>query len=268
MDFDFSHIAVPFRMQPGLRRMADGEGHLTPLDPASALFGEKRAVVQAGQCFHSLAGFDTQPALNAIRAAAHQQGLGLDLKHPSDLPLAFEEDLVVLDGGTGQLPWLCVCVPSHWAPEDKVGLDLGAVHARVAGNAQLMAATPHLVQLATGGGHWERFVWTISPSARHDQHPVRQLRTPWPEADTPSAFAAACYLRYERQTFIPVGQGTRQAIFTIRVMLQPLVKAVRTRGQALRLHDSLVSMTPAVLAYKNLIAAQALLLAWLREASA
>ncbi|MBC7436534.1 MAG: DUF3445 domain-containing protein [Bdellovibrionales bacterium] len=263
MDFDFKHIAVPFRMQPGLRRMAQGESHLTRLEPASPLAVEKRAVVQAGQCFHSLPGFDPQPAYRAISQNAQQQGLAPHLQHTSDLPLAFEEDLVVLDGDTGQLTWLCVCAPSHWAPEEKLGLGLGAVHASVADNAQLMAATPHLVQLATGGGHWERFVWTITPSARYDQHPARQPRTPWPQTDTPAAFAAACYLRAERQTFLPVGHGTKQAVFTIRVMLQPLTQAIQTPEQGRQLHDSLASMSQAVLAYKNLTAARAPLLAWL-----
>jgi hypothetical protein len=191
MDFDFKHIAVPFRMQPGLRRMDDAEPHLTRLDPASALFAEKRAVVQAGQCFHSLAGFDVQPALNAVRASALGQGLKLALDSACDLPLTLEEDLVVLDGGTGQLAWLCVCTPSHWTPEDKPGMGLAAIHAGVADNARLMAGSAHLVKLATGGGHWERFVWTITPSARYDQHPTRQPRTAWPAQGTPEAFAAA-----------------------------------------------------------------------------
>lgn len=266
MDFDFKHMAVPFRMQPGLRRMDNGDAHLTRLDPASALFAEKQAVVQAGQCFHSLAGFDAQPAVNAILGQAQQQGLALQVKQAGELPLAFEEDFVVLDGDTGQLTWLCVCVPSHWAPEVKLGLSLGAVHAGVADNAQLMAATSHLVKLATGGGHWERFVWTITPSGRHDQHPARQPRTSWAEEGAPAAFAAACYLRAERQTFLPVGQGTRQAVFTIRVMLQPLIEAVQTRDQAQQLHNSLASMSPAVLAYKNLTQARAALLAWLNQA--
>jgi hypothetical protein len=125
-----------------------------------------------------------------------------------------------------------------------------------------------LVQLATGGGHWERFVWTITPSARHDQHPARQPRASWPGAGTPAAFAAACHLRAERQTFLPVGQGTRQAVFTIRVMLQPLMDAVQTAEQARHLHASLASMSAPVLAYKNLTAARDPLLAWLSEAFA
>lgn len=260
MGFDFDQIAVPFRMQPGLRRLAEGARQLTPLPPGSPLEREKRAVLEAGQSRHCVAGFDPQPALAAI--AAHAGGLTL----PPEL--AFEEDLAVLDGESTTLPWLCVCVPSHWAPEAKLGLTFAAVHAPVADNAALLAAGSQLVQLVTGGGCWERFVWTISPSPRYDQHPARQPRAPWPAAGDPQDFAAQCFLRAERQTFFPVGRGTRQAVFTIHVLLQPLAAAVATREQALRLHDSLASMSDAVLAYKGLAPARGRLLAWLRDRAA
>ncbi|MEO7643189.1 MAG: hypothetical protein ABIU07_17350, partial [Ramlibacter sp.] len=69
----------------------------------------------------------------------------------------------------------------------------------------------------------------------------------------------------ERQTFFPVGGGTRQAVFTIRVMLQPLAQAVDRPEKAQRLHDSLASMSEAVLAYKGLEAAREPLLRWLRS---
>ena len=61
-----------------------------------------------------------------------------------------------------------------------------------------------------------------------------------------------------------MGRGTRQAVFTIRVALQPLVQAVPGPQQARRLHDALASMSEAVLAYKGLGAAQEPLLRWLR----
>ncbi len=265
MDFDFSLIAVPFGMRPGLRRLAVGSPQLTPLAPASTLAAEKMAVWQAGQSRHAVPHFDPAPALRALAAHAALAGCRFA---PDDPPeLAFEEDLAVLDGATGTLPWLCVCVPSHWAPEEKVGLDFAALHGPVADNAALIAASRQLVALATAGDCWERHVWTVSPSGRHDQHPRRHARTPWPATDDPLAFAAQCWLRAERQTFFPVGQGTRQAVFTIRVLLQPLAEAVTARWQAQRLRESLASMSPAVLAYKNLAAAREPLLRWLATRS-
>ena len=256
MDFDFSQIAVPFRMQPGLRRVDGDTLRLTPLDPAGPLHAEKLAVLQAGQSRQVMPGFDAGPALAAIAA----RGSG-----NADTPpeLAYEEDFAVLDGATGTLPWLCVCVPSHWAPEEKLGLGFAALHAPVADNTVLVAASQQLVALATGGDCWERSVWTISPSPRYDQHPRRHARAPWPQTEDAKAFAAQCWLRAERQVFFPVGQGTRQAVFAIRVMLAPLAEMVQTPEQALRLHDSLASMSQAVLEYKNLSAARGPLLRWL-----
>ena len=263
MDFDFRDIAVPFRMQPGLRRVAHETLRLTPLDPAGALYAEKQAVFEAGQSRHVVAGFDPRPALDAIAARSVASW------SPSDTPLelAFEEDFAVLDGAAGILPWLCVCVPSHWAPEDKLGLDFAAVHRPVADNAALVAAAQQLVALATSGDCWERSVWTVSPCGRYDQHPRRHLRTTWPQASSADAFAGQCWLRSERQVFFPVGQGTRQAVFAIRVMLQPLTQAVQTPEQARRMRDSLASMSAAVLDYKNLSGARESLLRWLASKS-
>ena len=261
MDFDFDHIAVPFRMQPGLRRLAPGGLQLTRLDRASPLHEEKRKVLLAGESRHCVPGFDLAPALEAIADKARADGIPMEADLP--LELAFEEDLAILDGDSTTLPWLCVCVPSHWAPQAKLGLPFAAVHAPVADNALLQGAGDKLVQLVTGGDCWERHVWTVTPSPRYDQHPGRHARRPWPLAAEPDDFAAQCFLRAERQTFFPVGRGTRQAVFTIRVMLQPLAQAVATREQAQRLHDSLLSMSDAVLDYKGLSLARERLLAWL-----
>jgi hypothetical protein len=262
MNFDFSQIPVPFTMRPGLRRLQQASPQLTALDPNSPLAAEKRAVLEAGQSRHVLAGFDPVPALRAI--AGRSAAGAVRCFSPEDPPeLAFEEDLAVLDGAAGTLPWLCVCVPSHWAPEDKLGMDFAALHGPVADNAALISASRQLVALVTAGECWERLVWTISPSGRYDQHPRRHARPPWPAGEDLEAFAGQCWLRAERQSFFPVGQGTRQAVFTIRVMLQPLVQAVEAPWQASRLRDSLVSMSSTVLAYKNLTAARTPLLRWL-----
>jgi hypothetical protein len=262
MDFDPARIASPFRMQPGLRKLAPGTPQLTPLVPGSALHAEKLAVVRAGASRHVAAGFDPSPALISIAARPELAQAAAPFA-PEFPELAVEEDLAVLDGDSGTLAWLAVCVPSHWAPEEKIGLDFRAVHAPVADAALLQASAGPLVALATGGECWERFVWTVSPSGRFDQHPRRHARTPWPDAADPDAFAARCFLRAERQTFFPVGQGTRQAVFTIRVMLQPLVEAAATPSAAAALHAAIASMSEAVLAYKGLAGARVPLLAWL-----
>lgn len=248
-------------MQPGLRRLPADALHLTPLVAGSRLHAEKRAVVQAGSSRLAVPGFDPAPALAAIAGQAQRDGIAIPAGTP--IELAVEEDFAVLDGDSGTLPWLSVCVPSHWAPEDKLGLDFVAVHAPVADGDLLRAASRQLVQLATSGERWERHVWTVSPSARHDQHPRRHAREPWPDAADPREFASRCHLRAERQTFFPVARGTRQAVFTIRVMLAPLPSVIDSAEKAARLHASLASMSDAVLDYKGLAAARDPLLRWL-----
>jgi hypothetical protein len=258
MSFDPSRIAAPFRMQPGLRRLGPDARHLTPLTAGSALWHEKKRVRDAGASRLAVPGFDEGPVIEAILAQARAEGIAAT----EPLELAFEEDFAVLEASGGTLPWLCVCVPSHWAPEDKLGLPFAAVHAPVADNQLLLGAAAHLVQLATSGERLERFVWTVTPSGRHDQHPRRQPRTRWPQEADPDAFAAQCFLRAERQTFFPVPGRPGLAVFTIRVMLQPLAQAIASATDAQRLHDALASMSEAVLAYKNLSAAREPLLAW------
>lgn len=265
MAFDIEQIPVPFRMQPGLARLPEDAAILTPLAPDHPLHAEKRQVLQAGQSRHAVPGFDPSLALEAVRRQAARQGLPDALAAGIPLELAFEEDFAILDGDSGTLPWLCVCAPSHWAPEDKLGQGLAAVHAPVADNALLQSATRQMVALATGGGRWERWVWGLSPSPLHDQHPRRRPPAQWPSTQDPQNFAATCWLRTERQTFFPAGGGTRQAVFTIRVQMQPLALAIDTPAKARRLHDSLASMSDAVLAYKGLAPVRARLLQWLRS---
>lgn len=262
MAFDFSQIPVPFAMRPGLRRLDAARAPLTALRADCPLAAEKRSVFGAGRSRHSVPGFDPAPALRAIARRSERDGVARFA--PDDPPeLAFEEDFAVLDGASGTLPWLCVCVPSHWAPEDKVGLGFAALHGPVADNTALVAASDQLVALVTAGECWERQVWTFAATGRYDQHPLRHVRVAWPATPDPEEFALGCWLRAERQTFFPVGQGTRQAVFTIRVMVQPLAQAVTRPHQAARLRDSLASMSAAVLAYKNLTDARERLLRWL-----
>ena len=182
------------------------------------------------------------------------------------LALAFEQDFAVLDAATGRIPWLCVCLPSHWAPEDKVGRLFAEVHAPVADNATLLGASEALARLVTGPERWERFVWTISADPQLNQHPLRGPRDGWPGDASPDALAAQACLRTEHQTFIPLPER-RQAVFTIHVESRPLPEAVTTADRARRLHDALASMSQSVLAYRGLTDAQPRLLAWLTQRS-
>ncbi|CAN5703229.1 hypothetical protein BH11PSE8_BH11PSE8_47380 [soil metagenome] len=205
---------------------------------------------------HGSRSTDIGHCLNALPPAWRLAGL---------LSLAFEEDFAVIDGASARIPWLAVCLPSHWSPADKIGRHFGEVHAPVADNTLLVKAGEHLARLVTGDDPWERFVWTITRQSALDTHPDRRPVLAWPEeAETGAAFASQAFFRTERQTFIPL-PSRRQAVFTIHVEVQPLAQAIASSERAAQVHDALASMSSAVLAYRGLAPARDWLLAWLQS---
>ena len=309
MPFDFDAVSTPFRMQPGLRRLAPGAIQLTPTRPGDQVLREKLAVLNthAHQALLMSPDFDAQPALRALFEHAatehpdawHVKGNGsvqalqlgwaahggtvtsthidalVEIGHClAALPpewratalfcLAFAEDFAVIDGDSAHIPWLAVCLPSHWAPEDKIGQHFAEVHAPVADNQLLIAASDHLARLVTGSERWERWVWNITNHPHLDAHPARLIAQSWPRDVDADQLAALAFLRTERQTFIPLTDH-RQAVFTIHVESQPLVQAVAEPAHAQRLHDALLSMSTTVLAYRGLTDARERLLSWLHS---
>ncbi|MCU0922262.1 MAG: DUF3445 domain-containing protein [Burkholderiaceae bacterium] len=309
--FDFmAAVQAPFRMQPGLRRLADGAHQLHPNVRASRHLAEKLQALAAPSpsALQCVPGYDPRPGLHALAAQAaaehptafgwdgataraHELGwsvCGDDLRPIDDTPmaevgqcladlspawrlagllsLAFAEDFALIDGRTAQIPWLAVALPSHWAPEHKVGLHFAQVHAPVADNALLLAAGDALARLVSAPVRWERFVWTVTPRPTLNAHPALQPAATWQAGDA-DGVAAQAFWRTERQTFIPVPQAGL-AVFTILVDCQPLAQAIDQRDKAQRLHDAIASMSPAVLQYRSLSAVREPLLDWLARRAA
>ena len=307
MEFDLSEITAPFRMQPGLSKMAPDARHTRLLEPDSSLFHEKLSVLctHPDQALLQVAQFDTRPALHVLAQQLAVEwpqactfaddilnlptlGLQLNLQsldvqvtaqcvvsdcvhalsHPqrvwAALSLFLQDDLAVLDGTSTQLKMLAVCVPSHWSPEEKIGLPLAAVHAPVADNALLLQASQSLAKLVTSPGpaRWQRFVWTLQPSGQYDGHPKRALPRHWP--DQAEALGEQLWLRVEHQSFI-VASACQQAVFTIRVMLEPLGTLITDQAQAARLHAAVSSMSDSVVAYRSLGGIRPLVLHWLER---
>jgi dimethylamine monooxygenase subunit A len=83
MSFDFSAVHSPFRMQPGLRKLAAGASQLTPNRTGDRALREKLAVLfnHSHQALLSARHFDAAPALRALCAHAateHPTALSID----------------------------------------------------------------------------------------------------------------------------------------------------------------------------------------------
>lgn len=315
MSFDFdAAVLAPFRMQPGLRRMAEGAVHLTPVGPGSRHQREKLAVLSAHplQALQVAPGFDAAPAVHALAAHAareHSQvlrwvgeraesdllGVAVDGDTVTDLAtgrfglgdevgrclrglppgwrlagllsLAFDEDFALVDAANGTLPWLAVALPSHWAPQEKIGRHFREVHAPVADNQLLLHAAEHLMRMVCGPERWERFVWTVTRHPRLNAHPASIDPAPWPADAFDDPHAPRAWWRTERQTFIAL-PGQAQALFTIRVETTPLANAIDSPAKARAAHDGIATMSENVLAYRGLTPVREPLLAWLQARAA
>jgi len=309
MSFDFAAVRAPFRMQPGLRRLAAGTAPLTPNALGAPALAEKTTVLRdrPAEALVAAPGFDAGPALQALMQQAvgdrprcfdWDGALGFEARLlgwsvrgaevagdgprelgellralpaawrlPGLLSLALAEDFAVIDGATARIPWLAVCLPSRWAPAEKVDRHFVEVHAPVADNALLVGAANHLAQLVTGTERWERFVWSISSDPRLAQHPSHGSPPGWPTVLDADALAGTAHFRSEHQTFIPIA-SVRQAVFTILVESRPLADVIDSAERARQLHDALASLSDAVLAYRGLADARERLLAWLDARSA
>ena len=200
------------RLEPGARQLTPNLPGARALREKLAVLSQ-----HADQALLAMPGFDAEPALTALvghAAAEHPQAFTWDgatrfdarhlgwvlhdnILHGTANPeigaclqvlaprwrlagllcLAFAEDFAVVDAQTGRIPWLAVCLPSHWAPEAKVGRHFTEVHAPVADNRLLITAADHLLRLVTGDERWERFVWTITRQPKLDTHPQRVGRS-------------------------------------------------------------------------------------------
>jgi dimethylamine monooxygenase subunit A len=183
------------------------------------------------------------------------------------LCLAFAEDFAVIDGATATIPWIAACLPSHWAPEHKVGRHFAEVHGPVADNELLVRAGEHLTRMVCGNERWERFVWNVTRQPRLNAHPDLADPAPWPANAFADAAAPRAWWRTEHQTFIPLPHA-KQAVFTIGVDTQPLAQGIDTPEKAAKLHAAVASMSDAVLAYRSLTSVRAPLLAWLHARAA
>jgi len=194
-------------------------------------------------------------------AALSADGPASPLDLLRQLGRTWEPDFLVLApdaGGRFVLRAGCVCFPSGWALEEKVGLPIDEIHGVVPGLNAAIGAKIHqfLARLKPGAG-WYRSNWGLSSSAEFNQHPSRAINQL-----TRDTNPATTWLRVEHQvlTGLPDSSAILFGIRLENVSLAKLKSEDSIRGGLLR---ALVTMPDALAAYKNLTAVRPALIEYL-----
>jgi hypothetical protein len=168
---------------------------------------------------------------------------------------ALEPDYLLLkqDAASGRFHLLggCVCFPSSWRFEEKVGKPLEVIHTPVPHlNEQLASPIHNFLSRIKPGAAWCRANWGLSRSPELNQHPARglpKLRPPLREDEV--------WLRVEDQALIALPES-RGVLFGIRMTVIPLAEVKRHPAAARGLARALRTMPDAMLDYKSLLAAK------------
>ena len=205
-------------------------------------------------------------AARAPRAADALARLPAGTRALDALRLAIAEDLVVLlrdrRGDGGRAAYLFVAAPSGWDPGARGNAGLAELHAPVPHGARLRAAGAALADAMVEKGPFVRYVWSLAADDAASHHPRRNPAVPLSGRDP-----AAWWLRVERQTTLPL-PDLGAAAFFIRVLHEPLARAVAGPGRRARMASAVRSMDAELRAYKGLAGSADALIAWIERPDA
>lgn len=152
----------------------------------------------------------------------------------------------------------CVCFPSGWSLEEKIGLPVPEIHGVVPGlNAAIGTRISNFLARLKAGSAWSRSNWGISSTAELNQHPARGVNVL--RADTSPE---SIWLRLEHQLLARL-PGSDAVLFAIRLQNFLLTEIRERPSLRAGLRRALATMPDAVATYKNLAAVRPSLLAWL-----
>ena len=169
-----------------------------------------------------------------------------------------QEDLVIgrtlKDKAHDEMECLLVALPSHWSPQDKIGLSFRDVHKPVPNSEKLQAASNRLVKAMSSKGPFVRYNWTFSthhwprnPKTAEDYQAERRVLT---EALEQDSFGKHLYFRTERQTLLAFPERQRY-LFTIHTYIQPFEEALNSPERWQLMLDTLNSVPPSWLAERH-----------------
>ena len=154
----------------------------------------------------------------------------------------------------------CLCAPSSWRLDEKLGQPIEFIHAPVPGlNLHIGAAIHKFLSALKPGAASLRHNWGLSRSPELNQHPDRTL----PLLDA-KVSAEEVWLRVEHQALVALPKSGG-ILFGIRVVNHPLNEIKANQLAADRLRRALETMPEEMARYKNLAAARGRILDLLRS---
>jgi hypothetical protein len=176
----------------------------------------------------------------------------------------WEPDFVLLRrDAAGQMVVVggCVCFPTNWRLTDKLNEPVGEVHEIVPGlNANIGAPIDNFLSRMKPGC-WERSNWGMARSDQRNQHP--DLHLLGLSADT---IIDDVWLRIEDQALVPLPE-VAGVLFGIRVRHVQLGEVIQNPIARERLRTAIETMSPEMMAYKNLTTIRQRLVGWLSAPS-
>ena len=196
-----------------------------------------------------------------------RETIGLARSHntiPSDIPIDaqdtvglgqflgenWEADYLLLKHDATGAPRLvggCVCFPSSWALEGKIGASLDQIHGVVPGlNVEIGKHISTFLARIKPGFSWNRHNWGLSASPERNQHPARSLK----KLDS-MAVPDETFFRVEKQSLVAL-PDTGGILFGIRISVYPLNQVKAKEAARVRLIHALETMPSEVAHYKGL----------------
>jgi hypothetical protein len=177
----------------------------------------------------------------------------------------WEPDFLLLapdDHGRLILQAGCVCFPSGWSLNEKLGQPLEAIHDVVPGlNPMIGSRIQTFLERLKPGTGWRRSNWGISSSPERNQHSGRRINRL--NSDTPPE---STWVRIEHQmlTRLPDCDGI---LFGIRLENVDMLEFQRDTVLRTGLHRALKTMPDAMARYKNLQLVRPALMSFLNNPS-
>ena len=252
----------PFSFRMGLGRGEPGEFFRSRAGDET-LIAERKKILANHPERHCVLLPESEPLLEEFNEQLAEWGAVQSPLSGQELGQTIASDYLLLEPDDNGMPTLlggCVCFPSSWAFEEKVGRPLDWIHAVVPTLNETLGekARSFLTQLQPGQS-WLRTNWGLTATADLNQHPGRNLPRLTAKTDP-----ASVWFRIERQALIaqPKSGGI---LFGIRLETHPLPTLKANPAARTGLLEAIQSMPPEIAQYKNLTPIIRFLIDWLQS---